>query len=218
MLVFVVLAIAGGLLTVIDLAEERLPDAIVLPMIPITLLLFTVAAAVTGEWWSLLRAIEAGAVLFAFVFVMMIFSPDLGFGDVKLACHHRGLLRLVRLGCGAVGFAAAWMTFAVIGVGADRDQEAQGHVVRLRPVPDLRAVLGVFWAGCSCPGEGSGPFDRLIELQRPPGGLVAARPAGHEDVTVGVLHHWSLTDRATGRRSHQARGCQRRSPARPATP
>ena len=55
MLVFVVLAIAGGLLTVIDLAEERLPDAIVLPMIPITLLLFTVAATVTGAWWSLLR-------------------------------------------------------------------------------------------------------------------------------------------------------------------
>ena len=49
MLVFVVLAVASGLLTVIDLAEERLPDAIVLPLIPITLVLLTVAAWITGR-------------------------------------------------------------------------------------------------------------------------------------------------------------------------
>jgi leader peptidase (prepilin peptidase)/N-methyltransferase len=151
MLVFVVLAVAGGLLTVIDLAEERLPDAIVLPMIPITLVLFTIAAAVTGEWWSLLRAIEAGAVLFAFVFVMMIFSPDLGFGDVKLAAITGIFCGWFGWGAVLLGFAAAWMTFAVIGVVLIAIRRRRGMSFAFGPFLIFGAVLGVFWAGCVLP-------------------------------------------------------------------
>jgi leader peptidase (prepilin peptidase) / N-methyltransferase len=151
MLVFVVLAVAGGLLTVIDLAEERLPDAIVLPMIPITVVLFTVAAAVTGDWWSLLRAIEAGAVLFAFVFVMMIFSPDLGFGDVKLAAITGAFCGWFGWGAVLLGFAAAWMTFAVIGVVLIAIRRRRGMSFAFGPFLIFGAVLGVFWAGCVLP-------------------------------------------------------------------
>ena len=151
MLVFVVLAVAGGLLTVIDLAEERLPDAIVLPKIPITLVLFTVAAAVTGDWWSLLRAIEAGAVLFAFVFVMMIFSPDLGFGDVKLAAITGAFCGWFDWGAVLLGFAAAWITFAVIGVVLIAIRRRRGMSFAFGPFLIFGAVLGVFWAGCVLP-------------------------------------------------------------------
>ena len=60
MLAFVVLAVAAGLLTVIDLAEERLPDAIVLPLLGLTPALLTLAAWTTGQWDSLGRAVLAG--------------------------------------------------------------------------------------------------------------------------------------------------------------
>jgi leader peptidase (prepilin peptidase)/N-methyltransferase len=152
MLVFVVLAIASGLLTVIDLAEERLPDAIVLPMIPITLFLFTIAAAVTGDWWSLLRAVGAGAALFAFVFAMMIFSPDLGFGDVKLAAITGAFCGWFSWGAVLLGFGAAWITFAALGVVllATRKRHGRGSFA-FGPFLILGAVLGVFWAGAVLP-------------------------------------------------------------------
>lgn len=152
MLTFVVLAIASGLLTVIDLAEERLPDAILLPLIPITLILLTIAAAATGEWWSLLRAVEAGAALFAFVFGMMIFSPDLGFGDVKLAAITGAFCGWFGWGAVLLGFAAAWITFGVLGVLllATRKRHMRGSFA-FGPFLIFGAVLGVFWAGCVLP-------------------------------------------------------------------
>lgn len=152
MLAFVVLAIAAGLLTVIDLAEERLPDAIVLPMIPITLVLFTLAAAVTGEWWPLLRALEAGTALFVFVFLMMIFSPDLGFGDVKLAAITGAFCGWFGWGAVLLGFAAAWITFAALGVVLLATKERHGRSsFAFGPFLILGAVLGVFWSGAVLP-------------------------------------------------------------------
>jgi leader peptidase (prepilin peptidase)/N-methyltransferase len=152
MLAFVVLAIASGLLTVIDLAEERLPDAIVLPLIPITLGLLTLAAAVTGEWWSLLRAAEAGTVLFVFVFGMMIFSPDLGFGDVKLAAITGAFCGWFGWGAVLLGFGAAWLTFAALGVVLLATKKRHGRTsFAFGPFLILGAVLGVFWAGCVLP-------------------------------------------------------------------
>jgi leader peptidase (prepilin peptidase)/N-methyltransferase len=152
MLAFVVLAIAAGLLTVIDLAEERLPDAIVLPLIPITLGLLTLAAAVAGEWWSLLRAAEAGTVLFVFVFGMMIFSPDLGFGDVKLAAITGAFCGWFGWGAVLLGFGAAWLTFAALGVVLLATKKRHGRTsFAFGPFLILGAVLGVFWAGCVLP-------------------------------------------------------------------
>ena len=152
MLAFVVLAVASGLLTVIDLAEERLPDAIVLPLIPITLVLLTLAAAVTGDWWSLLRAVEAGALLFVFVFGMMIFSPDLGFGDVKLAAITGAFCGWFGWGAVLLGFAAAWLTFAALGVVLLATKKRHGRTsFAFGPFLILGAVLGVFWSGAVLP-------------------------------------------------------------------
>ena len=148
MLTLVVLAVAGGLLTVIDLAEERLPDAILLPLIPITFALLTLSAWVTGDWWALLRAVEAGAALFAFVFVMMIFSPDLGFGDVKFAAVTGAFCGWFGWGAVLLGFAAAWFTFAAVGVVLLATRKRHGRSsFAFGPFMILGAVLGVFWAG-----------------------------------------------------------------------
>jgi leader peptidase (prepilin peptidase) / N-methyltransferase len=145
---FVVLAIAASLLTVIDLAEERLPDAILLPLIPATFVLLTLAAWVTGDWWALLRAVEAGAALFAFVFLMMIFSPDLGFGDVKLAAVTGAFCGWFGWGAVLLGFSAAWFTSAAVGIAllATRKRQRRGSFA-FGPFMILGAVLGVFWSG-----------------------------------------------------------------------
>ena len=57
-------------------------------------------------------------------------------------------------GWGAVllGFAAAWLTFGVLGVVllATRKREARGSFA-FGPFLIIGAVLGVFWAGCVLP-------------------------------------------------------------------
>jgi leader peptidase (prepilin peptidase)/N-methyltransferase len=148
MFAFVVLAVAASLLTVIDIAEERLPDAIVVPLIPITIAALTLAAAFTGNWWALLRAVEAGAALFAFVFLMMVFSPDLGFGDVKFAAVTGAFCGWFSWGTVLLGFGAAWITFAVVGVVLLATRKHHGRSsFAFGPFMILGAVLGVFWAG-----------------------------------------------------------------------
>jgi leader peptidase (prepilin peptidase)/N-methyltransferase len=151
-LAFVVLAIASGLLTVIDLAEERLPDAIVLPLIGATVVLLTIAAWVTGDWGALLRALGAGAGLFVFVFAMMVFSPDLGFGDVKLAAVTGAFCGWFSWGSVLLGFAAAWITFAALGVVLLATRKRHGRSsFAFGPFMILGAILGVFWAGAVLP-------------------------------------------------------------------
>ena len=147
MAAFVVLAVASGLLTVIDLAEERLPDAIVLPLIGVTAVLLTLAAWTTGSWGQLLRAGIAALVLFAVYFVMMVFSPDLGFGDVKLALVAGAFGGWFGWGAVLLGFGAGWASFAIAGMIllAARRRERKGSLA-FGPFMILGAVLGVFWA------------------------------------------------------------------------
>jgi leader peptidase (prepilin peptidase)/N-methyltransferase len=151
-LTFIVLAVASGLLTVIDLAEERLPDIIVLPLIGATVVLLTLSAWVTGDWAALLRALGAGAGLFVFVFAMMVFSPDLGFGDVKLAAVTGAFCGWFSWGSVLLGFAAAWITFAALGVVLLATRRRHGRSsFAFGPFLILGAVLGVPWADVSLP-------------------------------------------------------------------
>ena len=83
---FAVLALACGLLIVVDLAVLRLPDAIVGPTSLLLLATLGLAAGVSGQWERLGRAVLAAALLLLVYFVMAFLSPDqLGLGDVKLA-------------------------------------------------------------------------------------------------------------------------------------
>ncbi|MCK6208942.1 A24 family peptidase [Georgenia sp. EYE_87] len=86
MLAFSALASACAVLIVIDLAEHRLPDVIVLRMYPAMLVLLTLAAAVETQWDDLGRAAVAGGVLLTVYFAMAYAYPaGLGLGDVKLS-------------------------------------------------------------------------------------------------------------------------------------
>ena len=80
------LAVAFALLVTIDLAAYRLPDLFVLPLYPLVFVGLMAAAAMSGDWSALGRAVLAGAALLAFYFLLALINPSgLGLGDVKLS-------------------------------------------------------------------------------------------------------------------------------------
>ena len=79
---------------------------------------------------------------------MMIFSPDLGFGDVKLAAIAGAVRRLVRLGRRAARLRSRLGDLRRDRRGAASPREARRKgSLAFGPFMILGAVLGVFWAG-----------------------------------------------------------------------
>ncbi len=92
-------------LALIDVDVRRLPDAIVLPSYVVAAALLLLPAAVENRWDDLLRAVLAGAILFAVYFALAFVNPrGMGFGDVKLA--------------GVLGGYLGWLGWGALGVGA----------------------------------------------------------------------------------------------------
>ncbi len=84
--VYLYLAAFAVAASAIDLAHHRLPNAIVLPSYPITLGLLVLALGGPGTPADLLRAVLAGAALYAAFLLLLLINPaGMGGGDVKLA-------------------------------------------------------------------------------------------------------------------------------------
>ncbi|WP_438854777.1 prepilin peptidase [Agromyces sp. M3QZ16-3] len=80
------LAAAGVALSIVDLTEKRLPNAMVFPTLLVVAVLLVVAAVLTGEWLALAWAAAGSAGMFLFYFVLALISPKaMGMGDVKFA-------------------------------------------------------------------------------------------------------------------------------------
>ena len=106
----------GVALAFIDLDTHRLPNAIVLPAYPVSLLLLGLAAAGTGDGPALLRAALGGAAMFLFYLVLVLVAPrSMGLGDVKLAGVLGLHLAFVGWGALAVGLFAAFVFGGVFG-------------------------------------------------------------------------------------------------------
>jgi leader peptidase (prepilin peptidase)/N-methyltransferase len=102
---FLYLGAIGVALWMIDIDVRRLPDQIVLPSYPVGVALLGGAAAVTGSWGDLVRALIGMVVLYAFYFLLaFIYPAGMGFGDVKLA--------------GVLGLYLAWLGWSELVVGA----------------------------------------------------------------------------------------------------
>ena len=142
---FTLLAVAGALLTVIDLGEYRLPDVIVLPLYPLLAALLTVAAWSQGHWAWLGRAGIMAVAMFVLYFVMAIFAPDLGFGDVKLGGVAGGFLGWFGVSQSLAGFLLAWVMMAVVGVVMIVARRISSKAsLPFGPYLILGAVVGVF--------------------------------------------------------------------------
>src|SRR6478736_5052484 len=72
-------------LMVVDHEQHRLPNRLVYPMAAGAVVLLFAAAASRDDWSDLLRAGEAGAAVFAVLYVIMLVSPrSFGYGDARL--------------------------------------------------------------------------------------------------------------------------------------
>ncbi len=99
---FVVVAVAGAALGVIDARTHRLPDAVTFPALWTTAVLLGMAAPATGDPGRLGRAaLGAAALGAAYLVLHLINRRGLGLGDVKLAV-------LLGLPAGWAGWDAVW--------------------------------------------------------------------------------------------------------------
>jgi leader peptidase (prepilin peptidase)/N-methyltransferase len=102
----------------IDAAVQRLPDALTAPAYAGTAVFLLLAAAVSGHWGSLLRAVLGGlALAAAYLAVTVISRSGLGLGDVKLAASLGTLLAWPGWGTLLAGAFAGFLLGAVYGVG-----------------------------------------------------------------------------------------------------
>ena len=83
---FLLLAAVAVLLAVVDLQHQLLPNRVLLPALAGGGVLLLGAAAASGAWGALGRAVLGAAALFLVFLVLALISPGgLGMGDVKLA-------------------------------------------------------------------------------------------------------------------------------------
>jgi leader peptidase (prepilin peptidase)/N-methyltransferase len=114
---YLYLAAIGVALSAIDLDTKRLPNPIVLPSYVVALVLFLLPAVLDGAWDAYLRAVLAGAALFAFYFLLaFIYPAGMGFGDVKLSGVLGIYLGWVSWALVALGTFAAFLLGAVVGI------------------------------------------------------------------------------------------------------
>ncbi|RXZ72683.1 prepilin peptidase [Agromyces albus] len=108
-------AAATTVLSIVDLAEKRLPNAVVFPALLAVGVLLMAATAATGEWLSPIFAIAGAAAMFAVYLLLAIISPSsMGMGDVKLALLVGLLVGWFGLTAWLVGLLAAFVVGGVI--------------------------------------------------------------------------------------------------------
>lgn len=109
------LAATGVVLSIVDLTEHRLPNAVVLPTVAIVAVLLVLASALTGEWLRLAWALAGGAGMFAFYFALALISPKgMGMGDVKFAAPLGLVLGWFGWNVWLVGLAAGFIIGGVV--------------------------------------------------------------------------------------------------------
>ncbi|MCW7945620.1 hypothetical protein AAW14_26990 [Streptomyces hygroscopicus] len=86
LVVWLLLAPVGVLLTIVDFRVQRLPDVVTLPLAALALLLLAAAAALPGHAGDRVTALLGALVLGGAYFLLFLVNPHgMGFGDVKLA-------------------------------------------------------------------------------------------------------------------------------------
>nr|WP_243751993.1 A24 family peptidase [Leucobacter weissii] len=117
LLAFLFLAAVSIALALIDLDTFRLPNAVVLPSIPVFAALLVAATLCGADPAALLRAALGGAALTVFYGLLWFFWPGgMGFGDVKLALLLGLALSWLGWGALVVGAFAAFLLGGVFGV------------------------------------------------------------------------------------------------------
>ncbi|GAA1058367.1 hypothetical protein GCM10017608_34000 [Agromyces luteolus] len=113
------IAAAGVALSIVDLTEKRLPNAMVFPTLLVVAVLLVPASALTGDWLALAWAAAGSAGMFLFYFVLALISPKaMGMGDVKFALPLGLVLGWFGLSVWLVGLLAAFFVGAIVALTA----------------------------------------------------------------------------------------------------
>jgi leader peptidase (prepilin peptidase)/N-methyltransferase len=113
-----VLGSAGVALFLIDVDHHRLPDAIVLPLYPVTVVGLVLAGVVEGSWPLASMAIGVGVWLVVIGGIWFLTGGrGMGFGDVKLAPILGAVLGWVGVQQALVGLFLAFALGALVGIG-----------------------------------------------------------------------------------------------------
>lgn len=113
---FLFLAVAGVVLSRIDLRHKMLPNALVYPALLIAPALLLLDAAMHGRWGNLLLAVVGAAVMFSLYLMLALISPrGLGMGDVKYSAVLGFYLGYLSMGLLVLGMFLGFVVGAVTG-------------------------------------------------------------------------------------------------------
>ena len=149
---YLVLAVAGAALGVIDAHTHRLPNALVFPLTWATAALLALAALGTGAWGSLGRAALGGLAFFAVYQVLYLVAPrgGIGYGDVKLALSLGAVLAWHSWTTLLVGVFAAHILAGVVAIVLLLGRRAGWRTgIAFGPYMLLGTVVGLSWARLS---------------------------------------------------------------------
>ncbi|MBK9740435.1 MAG: prepilin peptidase [Actinobacteria bacterium] len=144
-----VLGSAGIALAFIDVDHHRLPDSIVLPLYPVTVVGLVLDGLLSDHWPWQSMLIGAGAWL-VLIGGLWFFSGGrgMGFGDVKLAPVLGATLGWVGVGSALVGLMAAFVLGGVAGVLLLILRRAgRRSQIPFGPYLLVGALVGLFWGG-----------------------------------------------------------------------
>jgi leader peptidase (prepilin peptidase) / N-methyltransferase len=147
------LAVCAVALAWIDLAAQRLPDVLTVPAYAGTVVLLLAAAAASGHWAVLLRALLGGLALAAVFLALAVISRGaVGLGDAKLSASLGTMLAWSGWAALASGVFAGFLLAAVYGLGL----LVSGRATRGQRIPFGPFMLaGAFLAVLAAAGVGS---------------------------------------------------------------
>lgn len=153
-LTYGLLGIGAAMLFTIDLAEERLPNALTYPLYGILVLGLAVSALLSGDWGRFGRALVAGAVVFVFYLVLALLGP-LYFGDVMLSGIIGGFLGWFGWAPVLLGVFAGFALHALLGIVLIIAKRATRRTeIAFGPSMILGAVVGVAFGVAVFPAFG----------------------------------------------------------------
>lgn len=110
-------AACATVLSVVDLAEHRLPNAVVFPALAGVGALLLLASLANSAWLPMLWALAGAAAMFAVYLLLALISPSsMGMGDVKLALVIGLLLGWFGLSTWLLGLLGAFIVGGVIAI------------------------------------------------------------------------------------------------------
>ena len=115
---FLVVFAALLAISAVDLERFIVPNRILYPALFLAAPLLVLAAALDGDWSSLVTAALGGLLAWVLLFAIHMASPKgMGFGDVRLAGLVGMLLGWLSIGHVLLGLFLGFLTAAVVGVG-----------------------------------------------------------------------------------------------------